>query len=61
MGWETVVNKAEFSVGDRCVFFEIDSILPNDAPWAEFMRACGFRLKTARLRGLLSQGLTQLP
>lgn len=57
MGWEIVVKKGEFGLGDRCVFFEIDSVLPSDAPWAEFMRARGFRLKTARLRGVLSQGL----
>lgn len=57
MGWDIVVKKGEFALGDRCVFFEIDSVLPSDAPWAEFMRARGFRLKTARLRGVLSQGL----
>jgi hypothetical protein len=38
------------------VFFEIDSVLPAE-PWAEFLRARGFRVKTARLRGVLSQGL----
>src|SRR5205085_4819543 len=46
-----------FQPGDLCVFFEIDSLLPADAPWAEFMRPRGFRVKTARLRGVLSQGL----
>ncbi|MCP3145274.1 RNA ligase (ATP) [Pyxidicoccus xibeiensis] len=57
MGWDVVVKKGEFSPGDACVFFEIDSLLPDGAPWAEFMRPRGFRVKTARLRGVLSQGL----
>jgi len=57
MGWDVVVKKTELQAGDLCVFFEIDSLLPEGAPWAEFMRSRGFRLKTARLRGVLSQGL----
>ena len=57
MGWDVVVKKGEFVPGDPCVFFEIDSVLPEAAPWAEFMRPRGFRVKTARLRGVLSQGL----
>ena len=57
MGWDVVVKKGELAAGDPCVFFEIDSVLPDGAPWAEFMRPRGFRLKTARLRGVLSQGL----
>lgn len=57
MGWDVVVKKGEFEVGDACVFFEIDSVLPADQPWAEFLRPRGFRVKTARLRGVLSQGL----
>lgn len=57
MGWDVVVKKSEFQPGDLCVFFEIDSVLPAGAPWAEFMRPRGFRVKTARLRGVLSQGL----
>lgn len=57
MGWDVVVKKDEFRNGDACVFFEIDSVLPADRPWAEFMRPRGFRVKTARLRGVLSQGL----
>ena len=57
MGWDVVVKKNELAAGDLCVFFEIDSLLPDGASWAEFMRPRGFRLKTARLRGVLSQGL----
>lgn len=57
MGWDVVVKKGEFVSGDPCVFFEIDSLLPEGAPWAEFMRPRSFRVKTARLRGVLSQGL----
>lgn len=57
MGWDVVVKKTELAPGDPCVFFEIDSVLPEGPPWAEFMRPRGFRVKTARLRGVLSQGL----
>jgi RNA ligase (TIGR02306 family) len=57
MGWTVVVKKGEFAPGDRCVFFEIDSLLPEGKPWAEFMRVRGFRVKTLKLRGVLSQGL----
>lgn len=57
MGWTVVVKKGEFAPGDRCVFFEIDSVLPDGAPWAEFLRARGFRVRTVKLRGVLSQGL----
>jgi RNA ligase (TIGR02306 family) len=57
MGWNVVVKKGEFTVGDPCVFFEIDSVLPDGPSWSEFMRPRGFRLRTIRLRGVLSQGL----
>ena len=57
MGWTVVAKKREFAPGDRCVFFEIDSVLPDGAPWAEFLRARGFRVRTIKLRGVLSQGL----
>lgn len=57
MGWTVVVKKGEFAPGARCVFFEIDSVLPDGAPWSEFMRARGFRVRTLKLRGVLSQGL----
>jgi len=57
MGWTVVVKKGEFRPGDPCVFFEIDSVLPDGAAWSEFMRPRGFRVKTLKLRGVLSQGL----
>jgi len=57
MGWTVVVKKGEFKVGDPCVFFEVDAVLPKDAPWAEFMASKNFRVKSCRLRGTLSQGL----
>lgn len=56
LGWNVIVKKGEFKVGDRCIFFEIDAVLP-DVDWAEFMRPRNFRVKTCKLRGELSQGL----
>lgn len=57
MGWDVVVKKGEFNPGDLGIFCEIDSVLPDDAEWAQFMKPKGFRIKTAKLRGCLSQGL----
>jgi len=56
LGWHVVVKKNEFAVGDRVVYVEIDSILP-EKPEFEFMRARGFRVKTIKLRGQISQGI----
>ena len=65
-GWDCVVNTGKFSAGDRCVYFEIDSFLPMEERY-EFLRKYsyrklsdgreGFRLKTAKFRGQISQGL----
>lgn len=57
LGWSLVAKKEEFSSGDLCVFFEIDSVLPEDAPWAAFMKDRKYRVKTVKMRGCLSQGL----
>ena len=64
-GWQCVTNKGDFKIGDVGVYFETDSFLPQ-IPQFEFLRRTsfkkmadgdGFRLKTIRLRGELSQGL----
>lgn len=56
LGWECVVKKDEFKEGDLCVFFEVDSILPQ-RPEFEFMRERKFRVKTIRLKKQIAQGL----
>lgn len=66
LGWQCVVNKDSFAPMDLGVYFEIDSFLPVK-PEFEFLRASsykktdimgeGFRLKTMRFRGQISQGL----
>lgn len=66
LGWQCVVNKGQILPMDTAVYFEIDNFLPI-RPEFEFMRASsyknsdimgeGFRLKTMRFRGQLSQGL----
>lgn len=65
-GWQCVVSKGDFKPGDFGIYFEIDSYLPIE-PRYEFLRKSsfkkmpdgteGFRLKTVRLRKVLSQGL----
>lgn len=56
-GWHCVVKKDEFKVGEKVIYFEIDSLLPHTNPVFEFLRPRGFRVRTIKLRGVTSQGL----
>lgn len=58
LGWTCIAKKGEFQVGDLCVYFEIDSKLP-EADWSEFMRNKHFKVKTMKLNKfkVISQGL----
>lgn len=56
LGWQLVIRKDEFTIGDWCVYCEIDSILP-DRPEFSSIRARSNRIKTIRLRGQISQGI----
>jgi RNA ligase (TIGR02306 family) len=55
-GWNVVVKKGEFRVGDLCGYAEIDSVLPEREPFL-FLAPKKFRIRTIRLRGQLSQGI----
>ncbi len=56
LGWQLVVKKGEYKVGDLCVYCEIDSLMP-ERPEFEFLRPRGMRIRTIRLRGQVSQGI----
>lgn len=57
LGWKCVVSKSDnFKVGDKVVFIEVDSVVP-DRPEFEFMKDRNFRVRSMKLRGQLSQGL----
>lgn len=58
LGWVCISKKNEFKVGDKAVYFEIDSKLP-EAEWSEFMRSKHFKVKTMKLGKfkVISQGL----
>ena len=71
LGWKVIVKKNEVNPEDKVVFFEIDSALPTNDERYEFLRDSSykrwvekekvlkdcFRLKTRKLRGVVSQGL----
>jgi RNA ligase (TIGR02306 family) len=56
LGWNVVIKKDEFRVGELAVYAEIDSVFP-DEPDFEFLRPRNFRIRTIRLRGQVSQGI----
>ncbi len=66
-GWNVVVQKGLYEVGDLVVYFEIDSMLDIEMPQFRFLSERGVRtdadgfkghvVKTMRLRGQYSQGL----
>jgi len=55
-GWQIIVKKDEYQIGDKTIFIEIDSVLP-ELPEFEFLRSKKFRIKTMKMAGVLSQGI----
>ena len=64
-GWQVVIKRDEFKLGDLAIYCEIDSWVPNElAPFLskgqeprEYNGVLGERLRTVKLRGQVSQGL----
>lgn len=70
LGWNVVVGKGAYTVGEKVAYFEIDAFLDGENPaFTEFLargtrkfvvggvEKAGHVLKTAKLRGVVSQGL----
>jgi len=66
LGWQCIVKKGEFKSGDRCVYIEIDSLLPIKPEYEFLRKSCHkkltdgtewFKIKTIKMKGQLSQGL----
>lgn len=68
-GWQVVVRRGEYQPGDKVIYLEIDSWVPNEiAPFLSkgqeprvYEGVKGERLRTIKLRGELSQGLVLPP
>lgn len=61
-GWHVMVRKNTFKVGDKCVYFEIDSKLDTTQPMFEFLEKCKGKIRTQKYTfggkgNFISQGL----
>lgn len=52
-GWTVIIQKADYEVGQKCIFCEIDSVFP-EKPEFEFLRSKKLRIKTMKMSGVLS-------
>ena len=61
LGWDVVVKKIEFKVGDLCIYIPIDTMVDSTLPCFSFLANKNsekfIRIKTIRIRGKWSQGL----
>lgn len=66
-GWELITQKGNYVPGDLCLYFEVDSFLPVREEFEFLRKGCfksttnlgdGFRIKTMKMRGQVSQGLS---
>lgn len=56
LGWQIVVKKDEYKVGDLCAYVQIDTVMP-ELPEYDFLRERKYRVRTIKLRKQISQGL----
>ncbi len=56
LGYRCIVARDAFSVGEKVVLIQPDTVLP-DEPWAEMFRKRSNRVKACRLRGEWSFGI----
>jgi RNA ligase (TIGR02306 family) len=60
-GWQSVIQRGQFNVGDRIVFVPIDTVLRPET-WNSFLHdkndpTKSIRIKSVKLKGVYSQGL----
>lgn len=63
LGWNVVVQKGEFKLGDLCVYIEPDTLLPEKEEFEFLRKRCyskkygGFRIRVMKLGSIYSQGI----
>ena len=56
LGWNVIQQKDTAQIGDKVVYIEIDSKVPETEPF-EFLEKRGYKVKSMKMRGCISQGL----
>ena len=57
-GWWCIINKADnMQVGDKVVYFEVDSKVPSNDERFAFLEKRHYKIKTLRMCKVISQGL----
>jgi hypothetical protein len=56
LGWDIVVKKDEFQVGQLVGYIQTDTVVPEIEEF-EFLKKYNYRIKTQKFRGCMSQGL----
>ena len=62
LGWQVIVKKNEYKVGDYCVYIPIDTTVDPTREYFKFLASPNdickrVKIKTAKIRGVFSQGL----
>ena len=58
LGYQSIVPKGKWEVGQYCVFIQPDTVLP-DSEWAKFYKEKHNRVKAIKLRGEWSFGIVE--
>jgi RNA ligase (TIGR02306 family) len=57
LGWNCVIPKGQFKVGELVIYAEVDSLFPEDMPEVQFLKDSKFRIRTRKFKNQISQGL----
>jgi len=58
LGYQCIVQKGKWKVGDFCVLIQPDTVLPN-ADWSQIYKAKSSRVRAIKLRGEWSFGIVE--
>lgn len=56
LGWHVVTQKETYKIGDKVVYFEVDSCVPKEKSLYPDLEVNNYRVKTMKFRGQVSQG-----
>lgn len=57
LGWKVLVRANQFKVGEKIIYFEIDSILPSGKKWTKKMKPKNLHVQTVKRYNQISQGM----